>query len=61
MLEACWPERWCWLEGADLVALDGASEESVYVVDASGRVFLRSETDTWLELPGVPLGSDSRT
>lgn len=51
-LAACWPGRFCWLEGAALTWIDGADEGSVHVVDRSGRVFRRDGT-AWTELPGI--------
>ncbi|MBN8616322.1 MAG: hypothetical protein J0L92_37400 [Deltaproteobacteria bacterium] len=51
-LEACWPGRFCWVEGAALVGIDGADERSVHVVDRSGRVY-RRDGERWTELPGI--------
>lgn len=51
-LDACWPGHWCWLEGADIVALDGPGGDAVYAADRSGRIFHRQGT-AWVELPGV--------
>lgn len=51
-LEACWPGRWCWLEGAPVTALDAASDDALYAADASGRVFHATEAG-WEPLPGI--------
>jgi hypothetical protein len=51
-LEACWPGHTCWLEGADVVGMDGADSTSIHVFDRAGRVF-RQEGSAWVELPGI--------
>ena len=51
-LEACWPGHTCWLEGADVVGMDGADSTSVHAFDRAGRVF-RLEGEAWVELPGI--------
>lgn len=38
-LGPCWEGRWCWVEGAPVQTLDGASADTVYASDDGGRLW----------------------